>query len=191
MNKFSLALLAMATAVAISPAAMAGTIAGGSSFTVSGNIPNTNSNTPVLTNVDVSGGSGTFADIENAFLTPAQITADISLNSGVVGDSFTVPVTDVSDGQTITFTVGSVTYGTNSSAAGLGTLTDNGPAGNYTTITNASWSETITQNGNVSFTFDTTVTPEPSSLMLLGTGLLGLAFFAFRKAKSTGAVLSM
>ncbi len=41
------------------------------------------------------------------------------------------------------------------------------------------------------FTDSISVAPEPSSLMLFGTGLLGLAFVAFRKAKSSGATLSM
>ncbi len=39
--------------------------------------------------------------------------------------------------------------------------------------------------------FDAEVAPEPSGLLLLGTGLLGLAFLAFRKSRSSALALRM
>jgi PEP-CTERM motif-containing protein len=56
-----------------------------------------------------------------------------------------------------------------------------------------SYPETVIANGTpgvgASTEYDLYPTPEPGSLLLFGTGLLGLAFLAFRKAKSSGLVL--
>jgi hypothetical protein len=43
----------------------------------------------------------------------------------------------------------------------------------------------------IDFSANLSTVPEPSSLLLLGSGLLGLAFVAFRKAKPARPVLHM
>jgi hypothetical protein len=53
------------------------------------------------------------------------------------------------------------------------------------TLTIVDWQSNGSAAG-VDFAGSLTETPEPSSLLLLSTGLLGLAFVAFRKAKASG-----
>jgi hypothetical protein len=80
-------------------------------------------------------------------------------------------------------------------ASGQTVGTDSGGCGTFTVPTTGTYSyEVIYAEVNgapavLSADVTSSATPEPSSLLLMGTGLLGLAFALFRKNKSAGLVL--
>jgi hypothetical protein len=241
MKKFAFALLAMASALAIAPAAMADTIS--ISFTPSGG---NNKTTPVTVNAGgISLTTGVSLEVfdttdtgtgivKNLSITGANVAISTGVSSsygyfgppidklianynGGVGKEVTVDSSSCQGGICLTGILNNGGYsaikGSGGSFQGLFTVTYVNPwidevFGDSGYLAN-SGSDSFNTGENIftvsktgvpsadaapltsgTISFDTPV-PEPSSLLLLGTGLLGLAFVAFRKAKPARPALHL
>jgi hypothetical protein len=201
MKKFSLALLALAAALAITPAAKADTwnyTINGSNFTSDLTLF-TNSNSATQTIEEVS---GTFDIVGNPAVTfgvtPTENalggTANnltLSSDGGFLFDNLLYPT---ASGNAILdwggFLVDISGYELNifSGASGSGApengyfyFADNGAYHNNIAIPDQKNTELAASSGN-NDSESLTLVPEPGSLFLLGTGLLGLALVMYRKS---------
>jgi hypothetical protein len=171
MKKFALVLLALATAVAISPKASADPMLSGT--------------------IDITGGDAITATSITMF-NPATIMSIGTTGSfaplaghSVTLDSFSTPpvtmLTDLADGLSFVLESYNIVIETANKweITGTGVFSLTGYAdtpSNFIFDTN----DTAGGSAEVSFTATAAATPEPTSLLLLGSGLLGLAL-TFRK----------
>jgi hypothetical protein len=189
MTKISISLWALASAMVVTPAAFAGPlnpITG--SISVSGNDIDTFNSTKITFtgNGTATGSGGSLAGVNGS----------VTLTSFTYASSNGVELFDVTAGpdEPVTFTIdGSVDLLVDLPGVvvftGEGWLTEaGGYAPTIADFTLSSSGSGTATSLEITAAPQSTV-PEPSSLMFLGTGLLGLAFVAFRKANPSGLVM--
>jgi hypothetical protein len=193
MKRLTIGFLALATAMAIAPAAMADSVTG--TLGITGGNDQWNASGITFTNPtafarDASGDFGLVLGVSPA-TTPA--TVDNTSFSFLTPD--TLLFTVGANAATFTITGPIVVSLDNASfldISGTGILTLAGysaaPATFSFDSTDSSGNAGATGSSTYGFDVDTTPTPEPNSMALLGTGLLGLGLMLRFKLSSAPAV---